>query len=429
MDDVYIKLPMLFGLEISKILSNRYDIESRKNNFGMLSLEFTSNELSYIEELTFTNPARNSLDGIEYLPNLKKLTINTLINKGYRQNRAIASISSADIANISKIPSLEELEIINQNGIHHIDVGNLSNLKSLKISENANLDEISGLNSLTKLTDIEIYENKNLLKIDGLNEVIKTNKLNKLILGLIYFRDSVNYNHDTCNMDIDSLNVMGNIKDMSFIEIPSDLKPIMISPNEALKFHQKCISILDNRFSSKEELSYIVGIEEYLTRNVTYDYEALKHDNTHLSEANIVGPINGSNGAYNAIMYNTCTCEGYPRAMIYLLKQVNINAHMIHCNKEKHINMIDNPYDVLPDDGFHSVLSIDDFYNLYCDPCWDASKYNSGDTNYLPFTLLSKDEISRTHTLMFEERSTGNESLNVPRYVIEAYLKSNQKHF
>lgn len=38
-----------------------------------------------------------------------------------------------------------------------------------------------------------------------------------------------------------------------------------------------------------------------------------------------VGPAGGTNGAYNAIMENTCVCEGYTRAMQYLLKLKGIN--------------------------------------------------------------------------------------------------------
>lgn len=423
MDD-YIKLPMSFGLEISKILSTKYNIEPRKNKYGMLNLEYTKDELKLIEELTITNPARNSLDGIENLSNLKHLTIETFMNKGYRQNKSIASISSKDINKISHLSSLETLNIINQNGINDIDLSHLINLKKIKIIENTNLVNIDGLLNLKHLSSIELYENKNLFDIKNLNKIITSNELSKLVLSLLYYSDSVAYDKKTLNIDMSSLNKMVSLQDNCyFIEVPSDLSIIKIKPTDALKFHQKCISIINDKFNGDiDALGYIIGIEEYLTRNVHYDYEALKHNNTHMNESNKTGPSNGSNGAYNTIMYNAATCEGYPRAMIYLLKQVGLNSHLINCcdyNK-------DNSY-ALPDDGTHSVVSINSYYNLYCDPCWDAAKYNNGDMSYLPFALLSKDEISRTHSLMYDEKSTGNEDITIPRNIIETYLKTDEK--
>src|SRR5574344_1608355 len=46
---------------------------------------------------------------------------------------------------------------------------------------------------------------------------------------------------------------------------------------------------------------------------------------------------------------------------------------------------------------------------------------------YLPFALLSKDEISRTHSLIYDEKSTGNEDITIPRNIIETYLKTDEK--
>lgn len=422
MDDIYIKLPMSFGLEISKVLS-KYGIEPHRDKFDMLSLEYKMSELDKIDELVITNPARNILSGLEYLRNLKKLTIITYIDSQYRQNRSIASISNEDVKNIEKMLSLEKLEIINQNGIYNLNLSNLSNLKELNINENANLTNIEGLDKLFNLESIEIYENKNLFNIPNLNKTLKNNKLTNIKLGLLYFGDAVAYDKDTLNIDMECLSKMIELNDNCvFVEVPCDLKEVRINPNDALKFHQKCLTLLDERFSKNTDtLGYIIGIDEYLTRNVTYDYEALSHKYTHMSEAHEVGPLYGSNSSYNAIMYKSATCEGYTRAMIYLLKQLNISSHLVYCIKDK--DSIPNSNYALPDDGFHSVVSINDYYNLYCDPAWDASKYNSGDNNYLPFLLLNKEEISRTHTLMYDEKSTGNETLVVPRKIITTYLK------
>ena len=76
----------------------------------------------------------------------------------------------------------------------------------------------------------------------------------------------------------------------------------------------------------------------------------------------------------------------------------------------------------LPDDGYHSIISIDDVDRLYDDPCWNAGRYQRGDKS-MPWTLLTKEEISRDHTLSFNERNIDNNILNVPRSTIQIAMQ------
>ena len=76
----------------------------------------------------------------------------------------------------------------------------------------------------------------------------------------------------------------------------------------------------------------------------------------------------------------------------------------------------------LPDDGYHSIISIDDVDCLYDDPCWNAGRYQRGDKS-MPWTLLTKEEISRDHTLSFNERNIDNNTLNVPRSAIQIAMQ------
>ena len=81
----------------------------------------------------------------------------------------------------------------------------------------------------------------------------------------------------------------------------------------------------------------------------------------------------------------------------------------------------------LPDDGYHSIISIDDVDCLYDDPCWNAGRYQRGDKS-MPWTLLTKDEISRDHTLSFNERNINNNTLNVPRNAIQVAMQRIAKY-
>ena len=122
-------------------------------------------------------------------------------------------------------------------------------------------------------------------------------------------------------------------------------------------------------------------------------------------------------------------CEGYTRAMQYLLRLKGIKSHNVHCiSGEDKLHMStdkqDNMYKIynLPDDGYHSIISIDDVDCLYDDPCWNAGRYQIGDKS-MPWTLLTKEEISKDHTLSFNERNIDNNTLNVPRSDIQIAMQ------
>ena len=137
----------------------------------------------------------------------------------------------------------------------------------------------------------------------------------------------------------------------------------------------------------------------------------------------------GANGAYNEFIYGTCVCEGYTRAMQYLLRLKGIKSHNVHCiTGEDKLHMSTDKQDDmyktydLPDDGYHSIISIDDINYLYDDPCWNAGRYQKGNKS-MPWTLLTKEEISKDHTLSFNERNINNNTLNVPRSAIQTAMQ------
>ena len=64
----FIKLPLSLGLKINGILKDKIGFVPRVNKIGMMSFEFTREELELIEKLKFENPVRGDIAGIELLP-------------------------------------------------------------------------------------------------------------------------------------------------------------------------------------------------------------------------------------------------------------------------------------------------------------------------------------------------------------------------
>ena len=77
----------------------------------------------------------------------------------------------------------------------------------------------------------------------------------------------------------------------------------------------------------------------------------------------------------------------------------------------------------LPDDGYHSIIRIDNNNEIYYfDPCWDSCRWHKGDKS-LPYSFLTKKEISKDHTLSFEENDVIYD-IPIPRVYIEYALET-----
>lgn len=270
--------------------------------------------------------------------------------------------------------------------------------------------------------------------------MIKQNQgLCGLDLDVLLFPESIGFNPRTGECDQVAYNRIKEI-DPKWHEAFPTLKhekvkrdSIQTTLPQMVQFHNRCCEIVaNNTRETGSTRDTITGIETYLAENVTYDHSA-KNSSLRMASSNgiAVGPIGGTNGSYNAIMHNRCVCEGYTRAMLYLLKLKGINSRQVRCIEgEDTLHMADGKHETkhtrynLPDDGYHSIVCVEDEMGLYCDPCWDASHYQEGDKS-LPYCLLNKAEISRTHTLSFAERRIANEHISVPRNAITASIAGN----
>lgn len=431
-----IKLPMSLGLTINSILKEKIGFKPRQNKMGILSCEFTSEELALIDKLNFENPVQGNLDGIELLPNLKSLTIKSKGNTAYTQDKYIASISDKDVVYIAKCKSLEYLDVENQAKISYLDVSKMKNLHFLSLKRNTQLEDLFGLDKLEQIWQLDCFGNESLTQIEGLNSAIMQNKeLSDLNLDLLLYPDAIGYDIKTGQANEETIKRFEEIN-VSWQEVLSSGKNIKINNYQMMNMHRTACGALEEytpKYGDKRTM--VMGIEQYLAENVVYDKQSLKSGHSHVYAGNdkllsiVSGPIGGANGAYNAFMYKTSVCEGYTRAMQYLLRLKGIKSHNVHCISGKdNLHMSSDKGDdiyktyQLPDDGYHSIVSIDDIDYLYDDPCWNAGRYQRGDKS-MPWTLLTKDEISQDHTLSFNERNINNNTMNVPRKEIQIAMQ------
>ena len=441
MEDNKIELPFSLGLVVWKILQKEHNIKPRENAMGFRDFHFTEEELKLITSLDLKNPSKGTLKGISLLPNLQVLKIQSTGITAHKQPKDIQSIDDSDMIEISKCKSLQSLSIINQANLEYLDLTDLTNLNSLEIINNKQLDSVYGLNNLKNLWVLSCYGNNRLHHIDDLDEILIQNKdLHNINLDLLLFPDAIGYNHLTGGFNQDALKQIlkfSQLGNVSWCEALNGNRVIKTNTSQMIELHNRACQILsENIPDNAHPRDIIVGIEEYLSKNVKYDYAALKTGKIHTEESILgtrmkIGQKTGTNSAYNALILNSCVCQGYTRGMQYLLKLKGIDSHDVDCYAGKDTtNMsslkgetIYSTY-TLPQDGYHSIICIDDFDRLYDDPCWNACLYQQGDKS-MPWLLRTKSEISEDHTLSFEERDTENDHLNQSRNLIESSIKSN----
>ena len=430
-----IKLPITLGAMVHQILRKKIGFQPRKDKMGLMTFEYTREELALIEKLEFVNPLGNALVGIDLLPNLKSLRIKSTNNTAYTEQSDVCSITNKDGFLISKCKNLEVLEIENQPDLNWLDVSNLRKLRGLKVYSNKNLELIDGLDQIKTLWDFNCVGNEMLSGIKSLDKIILQNpELDYIQLDLLLFPDAIGYKRDgTFNEE-----ALKRIEEMNSATWEEEFhygENITIKTPAMKSMHQKAIEALKAYVPDYcETQTAIIGIEQFLSENVAYDNAALKNGHTHSYETTNTkiriaeGPKHGANGAFNAFMWHSCVCAGFTRAMQYMLRLKGINSHYVRCISGK--DRIQKSEDrrgqrtfvILPEDGYHSIIRIDDFDYLYDDPCWNATAYRGGDHS-LPWTLLTKKEIEEDHTLSFEEKHINNNSYPISRQVIADALQ------
>ena len=395
-----IKLPISLGITVTGILK-KYGIEPRKYQEGPfkgnLSLEFTPEELSMVKEISIINPSYGCLDGIEHLTSLEKLRISTAGDTAY--DKTPSSINDKDIDKIEKITSLKSLEIDNQSKVSWVYLDNLENLEEIVITRNSSLETVLGLEKLKKVKQFYEYGNKELFKIENIDKLIENNELEDINLDLMHFDEVVNQQKK-----------INNIIGSNFVETITEKEDVRYTYYQALLFHRKSLEIAKKAMEySPSKRDRIMFVENYIAKNIEYDYEGRdSEDRVHREDGKRRGYKNGTNSAYNGIMYGKAVCEGYTRSMQYILKQMGIKTKNVYCIggadkisiNESYHNMVS-----LPNDGYHSIIRVDDMNSIYYfDPCWDSCRYHQGDITF-PYCYLTKKEMSQSHTMSFEEDS------------------------
>ena len=429
-----IKLPFSLGMAVSKYLLNEKGIAPQINEYGLMEFRFLPEELEMVKRIELSNIKKDDLEKINHLKNLETLIISN--EDGHNENLEDTeaheseeySIEDRDFMDIAQCENIKHLIIIAQNKLKRIDLNYFKNLQYLELRCNKNLEEIESGRDVDKLETFICCDNEKLKNTEEIGRIVERNlKLARLIIDVMNFPDVIEYDYHSGEYNQEIVERLKKIESIQFEECFEADRIIRLKLEEMIKMHNKACEILHlyvQDTANKKDV--IVGVDNYLAQNVVYDVKAATHVHFDLDENDCIidekafrfvkAPSHGASGAFNAIVYNQCICEGYTRAMQYLLKLKGIKSHDVYCRpkiREKNFfnteeeNAQVGQYKIMFEDEYHSILCVDDYHSLYVDACLDAKFYRKGDKTF-PFLLKTKEQIEETHQFVSSQEDIMN---------------------
>lgn len=362
---------MKLNIELALII----DKELQKNGYIRLKKVidpdfsiFTEEELSMIESIELTKVS--SLDGLQLLPNLKRLIIKSPDFSRVSmdldlQDSNINTITDFSILN--ELTGLEELQIINDINISSLDISNLENLKRITVMNNPHLEEVIGLESKRKLEDIMIYGNAISTPFDINTYIKNTRGAKRNILDVSMYISMVNKDLGVANM-LSTAFLVGDTT-LRFAERIGFLDFAVLSPEHLQDMYLNLSRLfLKNSLYDKDDTEKVKYVYRYVKNRLTFDKEGLEEREReyreHLREHGTLPEFRRKkfasfHNSYVAYHLKKANCDGYVNLMRFMLTMLNVKSFNVHC-RDRRSNILSQNHSIL------RVKCNDEW--LYCNP-------------------------------------------------------------
>lgn len=396
------ELAFLIEEELKSKRQGRY-IPNYKPEF----CEFSNQELQEITSLKLIN--FSSINDIEKLPNLRKLSINSVNYANIINNDPLASNPYinhiTDFTPLGNLVGLESLKINNDINIEELDLTSLKRLHELILTNNPNLRKVYGLDSLTGLEKVIIYGSDLDINLNVDSYIKNTLQAETNVLDISLYPKIVGTNSNISKFITDS-SVLGYTH-LKFAEQVAFVDCAILDVNSMKTLYENCLQLLKrNRVKEMSEIEQIAFVYKYVVRNVKFDDEGLYQRMIEFykmkEQYNDIPPFIKKkfamlHSSFMAMMYHKSNCEGYVNLMKFMLSILGIKSYDVHCV---------DPSNGEIDRCNHAVMRVP--YNgmwYYCDPTME----NITGNNYF---MMTKDQISKTLILNTYERELSEEYRN-----------------
>ena len=359
-----------------------YDLELTLRDKQLLkeSNDITLNDLLNISELEIRGC--ESIDGIKYIKNLKKLIIESYdfskmtFDVDLDFNHYINKITN--FSEISSLTELEELTIINDMFVEKIDISKLRKLRKLVLTNNPNLKYIYGLDKLKMLDEIILYGN-GIKQIINMKEYIENTQFaSPNILDTDFYLNLINatiaQGHDNTELKFITEKQLKGETNIRFSELCGILDYTDNVPQDLEELYKKINAYLrkNDAYSMNEEeklrfvFNYIINnikfnSEELMIRNAIYSNEYTKYDDSKKERLSVY--LKHLHNGYTTYKLKSGNCEGRINLMHFMYSLLGIETNNIHCIDKRDNSLSPN----------HSIIRVNK-YNKYIDPSYMYDK-------------------------------------------------------
>lgn len=309
-------------------------------NFCNFSLE----QLNEIEEVVIEGS--NDISFLKKLPNLKKLTIQSLdyslvlAGGQYQNNTKFNQIS--DFSIINELQELEYLCIKNDICIEHLDVRKLEKLKKVYLSNNPNLKRIDGLDLQHHLEEVIMYGNN----IDHFSNIKKylenTIDTRKNILDVSTFFTFIHSIEDA--KQLYDMDLQGRIH-VKFSEKNGFVDYTELTINQITSMYIKFRRLFEQKELMKADASLkIAYVFRYVTEYIKFASGELEQRqqvyNEILDSYDTIPEFYKKNlgylhSSFTTYHFRSGNCEGIVNLMRFMLSILNIPTENVHVHDKR----------------------------------------------------------------------------------------------
>ena len=304
--------------------------------------------LKQIKRVVLINSSLDNLDFLTSLPNLEELVFS---NIDYQKVADYVDYSESnfnmiqDYSAISKLTKLKKLVIDNDVCIKELDLGSLSELNTLILTNNPKLRSLKGMGKLHKLDTVCMYGNS-IREFEGfegyLHNTIDASR-NTVDLDVLFtYVKSLDDLYKLYNQYVRGLtNINFSEKNGQVGHIDMEI-PLFVELYKKIYTTFKRAKLYDEGVTKEKQVEYIY---RFVTSYIKFaEDELLERQRLYMDE---VGPKYGRipnfygkhfgalHGSYYAYYFRNANCEGMVNLMKFMSNMLGIECEDVHCSDKK----------------------------------------------------------------------------------------------
>lgn len=309
---------------------------------------FPMDILKQIRRVELINSRLDNLEFLTFFPNLEELVITNL---DYQRVADYLDYSETtfniirDYSAIGKLKKLKKLVIDNDVCVEELDLGNLSELEFLQLTNNPKLRSLKGMGNLHKLDTVLMYGNT-IREFEGFEDYLHNTidaRSNIVDLDVLFtYIKSVDDLNKLYNQYVRGLtNITFSEKNGQVGHIDMEI-PLFVELYKKIYTAFKRAKLYEEGITKEQQIEYIY---RYVTSYIKFaDDELQERQRLYIDEVRprygkipaFYGKHFGAlHGSYYAYYFRNANCEGMVNLMKFMSNMLGIECEDIHCSDKK----------------------------------------------------------------------------------------------